>query len=175
MIGGISISILIVYLYIQNQSLNTDYLTGASNRISLENYLDNRIRNICIYGTFSLIMLDIDNFKSINDTFGHNIGDKALEDSVNLIRSTLRAKDFIARYGGDEFYIVLDGVDNYKALYSVVKKLEAAVEKFNSNAKLYELHFSMGYSVYDSNLGMGMEEFLKHVDFLMYKDKKSKY
>lgn len=175
MTGGVAISLLIVYLYVQNQSLNSDYLTGAFNRRGLEAYLQDKIRNIPSAGTFAAIMLDLDNFKKINDTLGHDVGDKVLTEAVKLISSNLRKQDFVARYGGDEFYIILNGVDNNKDLVTVVEKIQTSIKKFNSASnEPYQVQFSMGYAVYDQNSNMGMEAFLKYIDSLMYENKRSK-
>lgn len=175
MTGGVTISLLIVYLYVQNQSLNTDHLTGAFSRRGLEAYLQDKIRNIPSAGTFAAIMLDLDNFKKINDTFGHDVGDKVLAETVRLISGSLRKQDFISRYGGDEFYIILNSVDNNEDLVTVVEKIRTSIKKFNSASnKPYQVQFSMGYAVYDQNSGMDMEAFLKHIDSLMYENKRSK-
>lgn len=84
-------------------------------------YQVHRSRKSPYDGTFSVIMADIDNFKQINDAFGHGVGDEALEETVKLIRGTLCARDLITRYGGDEFFIVLDGVSSLSGLETVVK------------------------------------------------------
>jgi len=175
MIGGVTISLLIVYLYIQNQGLNVDYLTGSFNRRRLEVYLQEKIRNSPCVETFAAIMLDLDNFKQINDTFGHDIGDKVLAEAVKLVSGNLRSQDFVARYGGDEFYIILNGVDNTKDLMTVVEKIQKCAMQYNeTSSKPYQIQFSMGYAVYDRNSGMDMEAFLKYVDSLMYENKRSK-
>jgi diguanylate cyclase (GGDEF)-like protein len=114
----------------------------------------------------------MNNFKSINDTFGHDVGDDALETSVKLLKSCLRANDFIARFGGDEFYIVLD-VSNRDDLEATVSRINHCIEKFNeSNLKPYKLSFSMGYAVYDCHSHMNVEEFQKKIDMLMYENKR---
>ena len=76
--SSITISLLIVHLYIQNRKLNTDYLTGIYNRLQLDRYLQAKIRNSDAHNGFSAIILDINDFKIINDQYGHLIGDEAL-------------------------------------------------------------------------------------------------
>jgi diguanylate cyclase (GGDEF)-like protein len=123
--------------------------------------------------TFSAIMIDLNDFKSINDTFGHDIGDSALQTSVKLLKSCLRSKDFIARYGGDEFCVVLD-ISNRKELVELVCRINSRIEKYNeSNVQPYKLGFSMGYAVYDYHSHMQAEEFQKKIDKLMYENKRS--
>lgn len=116
-------------------------------------------------------MLDINNFKRINDTFGHDIGDLALIISGKILKSSIRTNDFLSRYGGDEFVLVLD-IDNNKELETTIKRINSKVEEFNKrNEYPFTLSFSMGYDVYDFKLNIGYEKFLKHLDKLMYENK----
>ncbi len=120
-------------------------------------------------------MLDIDNFKRINDTLGHDAGDAALETAVRLVRGSLRSRDFVARYGGDEFYVVLDGISMERDLHLVVDKIQAAARKHNESRRTpFRIEFSVGCAVYNPDSGMDMDHFLKHIDALMYLDKRQK-
>ncbi|MDR3643645.1 MAG: GGDEF domain-containing protein, partial [Clostridia bacterium] len=163
----------IVFINIQNRSLNTDYLTGAYNRKKLETYMKEKI-NTCTEGrTFSAILIDFNDFKSINDTFGHNTGDHVLESSVTLLKSCLRTSDFIARFGGDEFYIILD-VSNKDDLEATVCRINSCIEKYNKQSNNpYQLNFSMGYAVYDYHSHMSVENFQRYIDDLMYENKRA--
>ena len=106
MLNSVVLSLLMVSLNIQNRSMYTDYLTGVNNRKKLEIYLKEKISTSTEDKTFSAIMIDLNSFKSINDTFGHDTGDNALQVFAKLLNSCLRSNDFIARFGGDEFFIV---------------------------------------------------------------------
>lgn len=171
---GMTVSLLIIYFNIQDKSMNTDYLTGAYNRLHIDKYLHNKIRNLNENETFSLVLLDLDCFKSINDKYGHNVGDEALKNTVKILKSCIRNNDFIARYGGDEFVLLLD-IDNLKMLEEVIERINKAVHKFNhDNVRRYKLSFSIGYSLYDNTLKMNAENFIKSIDMLMYENKKSK-
>ena len=118
-------------------------------------------------------MIDLNNFKCINDNFGHDMGDVALQISAKILNSCVRSNDFIARYGGDEFYIVLETY-NINDLEIIVDRIKTAVEVFNeSSNQPYGLGFSMGYAVYDYNTHMTVEEFQKYIDVLMYGNKQS--
>lgn len=170
---GMAISVLIYYLNIQNKSLNTDYLTGAYNRRQLDLYKKSRLK----YGNaeaFSAIMLDLDNLKPINDEFGHDAGDEALKDTVNIIRRSIRESDFVARVGGDEFVVILD-IKEAHDLKALKKSIERGVAAFNkAGRKPYKLSLSYGYRVCDAKTETDMEDFFKDIDTLMYKDKNEK-
>ncbi len=97
----------------QIQSLaDTDHLTGISNKRAFSTKLPQEIDRARVYGVpLSLLMIDIDDFKLINDTFGHPMGDVVLSEICAAIRETLRPPDFFARYGGDEFALILPHTD----------------------------------------------------------------
>ncbi|QLY78548.1 GGDEF domain-containing protein [Clostridium intestinale] len=172
---GMMLSLLIIYFNIQNRGINTDYLTGIYNRRQLDEYIKERIKNSTENKSFSAILLDLNEFKSINDRFGHKIGDEALKDSVEIIRRSLNTDDFIARFGGDEFVIITD-IYNGQTLDKVVNRIRKNVENFNvSNLKPYNLNFSIGYDIYSCNSKMEADEFFKHIDMLMYENKKISY
>jgi len=173
-INSIVISLLIIHLNIQNQSLNTDYLTEISNRKKFEALLNEKVKSSTSTKTFSLIMLDFDNFKVINDTLGHETGDDALRTSAQLLKSCIRVNDFVARIGGDEFCFILD-ISDKNRLNNAVERIKSRIESYNSQEnRPYSLCFSMGYAVYDYDSHMKAESFLKHVDALMYKDKRER-
>jgi len=114
---GVTLGIFIVYVSIQARQYAIDPLTGAFNRRQLDNYLAGRIKGARHGKPFSCIMLDIDHFKIINDAYGHIVGDEALSDAAQVLRSCIRSDDFLSRYAGDEFVILLtrlstaEGVD----------------------------------------------------------------
>lgn len=171
MLNGVSISLLVVFLNIQNRSIYTDHLTGVSNRKRLDAHLKKKISSSTAQKSFAAIMLDLDNFKTINDTFGHNIGDKALVDVARLLKKSIRANDFIARFGGDEFILVLD-ITNSSDLETVIYRINKNLVKFNeSSFNLYKIAFSMGYAFYNYDSHLNGEEFIKQLDTLMYKNK----
>jgi diguanylate cyclase (GGDEF)-like protein len=160
-------------LNIQNHSMYTDHLTGVNNRKKLDAYLKEKVSLSTGEKGFSAILIDINNFKYINDTYGHDIGDNALETVAKLLKSCIRTNDFIARFGGDEFCIVLD-ISNISDLEAMVCRINNCLEKYNkSGTHLYELGFSMGYAVYAYHLHKSAEEFLKQVDILMYESKQA--
>jgi diguanylate cyclase (GGDEF)-like protein len=172
MLNSVVLSLLIVYFNIQNRYMYTDYLTGVSNRKKLEIHMGEKIAASTQSTSFSAILIDMDYFKSINDNFGHDMGDDALVTFVHLLKTCLRSNDFIARFGGDEFYIIMD-ISDQDILESTVLRIQDSVRKYNeSRSKPYKLEFSVGYAVYDFNSNMKMDEFQKQIDMLMYVNKR---
>lgn len=168
---GVTVSLLIIYLNVQNHAMFTDYLTELNNRMKLEIHLKDKIAQSTPSKTFSAIMLDINNFKSINDIYGHATGDEILRRSAKLLRSCVCPDDFIARFGGDEFFIVLD-VSDYEGLQQRIDKINYCISRYNSTCeKPYKIGFSMGCKVYDANAKPNVNEFEKQLDMLMYADK----
>ena len=171
---GMMLSILIFYLNVQNRGLNTDYLTGIYNRRQFESYAKERIRNSSEGKSFSAISLDLDAFKRINDTFGHDVGDEALKDAVDIIKKSIRRNDFVARVGGDEFVVLLD-FSNEDLLHDTANRIRSNAQIFNKeNKKPYNISFSVGCATYDPHSKMGMDAFFSHIDKLMYEEKRKK-
>lgn len=171
-LNAIVLSILIVQFSIQNKNIFTDYLTGVNNRKKLDVYLEEKIKAATKGRTFSAIMIDIDDFKAINDNFGHDMGDKALQTMARILTSSIRTNDFIGRFGGDEFCIVL-GISDEKGLEDVVDRINDNIDKYNhTEEQPYKFKASMGYTVYDCESKMTVEEFQRNIDSLMYKQKK---
>lgn len=172
--NSIVISLLIVFLTIQNRNIYSDYLTGIHNRKKLDLHMKEKVEKSLDNQTFSAILLDFNDFKEINDTLGHQVGDDALITAVNLMKASLRPDDFISRYGGDEFCIVLD-TSKKEELEKVVERINNQFEDFNKTGiKPYKISFSMGYDVYDSNSNVSVGEFQKHIDKKMYQAKSEK-
>lgn len=169
---GMVCSVLTVAFFSQSIETNVDFLSGAYNRKRLESYLRKKIAGSNRNHTFSAIMADVNGLKRINDTFGHTIGDEALVTISSLVRSLLRSNDFVARYGGDEFCIVLDTASE-ETLQTVVDKINRQLANYNDmSLKPYQLGLSMGYAVYDPESGMNAKEFYKAIDDMMYEEKK---
>lgn len=168
---GISISCLIIYLNIQNVEINEDYLTGLYNRRQLDVHLKHCIRELGEDELIFMIMIDINFFKKINDTYGHIEGDKALKYAADILIDSFRSEDFIVRYAGDEFVIITKLKDeNCKG--EIINRLRRKFAEFSeSDITPYEISVSFGYDIYDPELKMDADNFIIHVDKLMYKDK----
>ena len=110
----------------------------------------------------------------INDNFGHDVGDEALKNTMEMLKKSVREGDFIARAGGDEFIVILD-IHDYEMLEQAVARIQAEFERFNEESnEPYHISFSIGYDVYDVKSNMKPDDFLKHIDLLMYRDKQQK-
>lgn len=170
-LNGVTISVLVLFLNIQNRNIYTDYLTGVNNRKKLDAYLKEKVG--AGEKTFSAVLVDLNNFKTINDTFGHDTGDAALETAAKLLKSSLRVDDFIARYGGDEFCLVLN-ISDKTDLVKAVNRIKRLTERYNrSSVNPYNIEFSMGYDVYDRHSHLSAEKFLKKLDIMMYANKQA--
>ncbi|HXI03230.1 MAG TPA: diguanylate cyclase [Candidatus Saccharimonadales bacterium] len=107
----------------------TDYLTGAANRSYLDSRLDLEIRRARRYGEhLSLLMLDLDDFKSVNDTSGHLVGDRALREVGQLIVATVRDVDIAARFGGEEFAVILPETPR-RGAWVVAERIRVEIER----------------------------------------------
>ncbi len=168
---GISMSSLIIYLNIQNGEINEDYLTGLYNRRQLDMYLKNNIRNLEEDEFLFMIMIDLNDFKNINDSYGHIEGDEALKHTADILLDSFRSEDFISRYAGDEFVVILKLEDESRG-EELVARLRKKFEDFNnSGLKPYDISISLGYDIYDPESKMDADDFIMHIDKLMYRDK----
>jgi diguanylate cyclase (GGDEF)-like protein len=122
-----------------------DALTGVYNRRKLTELLDMEVKRSVRYGQrFSLVMLDIDHFKKINDTHGHLVGDEAIKHVARRAVATLRATDVVARYGGEEFVVFLPGEDLTGATLAAERLREAVRAPF---AALSEIELTLTISL----------------------------
>ena len=168
---SVSLSLLVCYIYIQNRQLGLDYLTKAFNRLQIDQQLRSSIQ-AAGHTAISAIMVDINNFKGINDTFGHLVGDEALVQTAQLLRQSLRYDDFLARYGGDEF-LILTRINSADSLSKMVERIQKSFEQFNqASGKPYRLTLSIGQAIYDPQLNQTPEQFLAIVDQEMYREKR---
>lgn len=150
-----------------------DHLTGLLNRVQFESMLTHTIdranRN---NNKFALMYIDLDHFKEINDTYGHNVGDIMLKNVSSIIRNTLRKEDIIARVGGDEFNIILDHIKDEADVISIASKLNEVIKKeIKIDNKTFYMSFSIGVSIYPEH-GDNPSDLIKNADSAMYQVKK---
>ena len=144
----------------------TDHLTGLLNRRSMINYLEMAIDKYNKTGAnFTIIMIDIDDFKNINDKYGHDCGDKVLTSVANIMNKNIRKNDLIARWGGEEFLILLKNTTHNEAEI-VAKKLKKSINKKSIPCINNKLDLTMTF---------GVKQFEKDLDSCINKADKALY
>jgi len=161
-------------LNIENRRAKTDYLTGTANRRSLDEELERRIELAKTGRTLFGLLLDIDEFKRINDQFGHEAGDRALEDVASILLGSVRVEDHVARMGGDEFVVLVD-FSEPRSEEELIRRIEAGIESLNaSKRRPYRISLSIGRSVYNQDEGGTASDYLAALDADMYKRKRDR-
>jgi len=152
-----------------------DSLTGCYNRRYALELLDRHLklsqRN---KSSILLAFLDIDGFKAINDSFGHDEGDKVLKEVAGLFKSILREIDIICRMGGDEFLLIFPD-SSLKEVPLIISRLQKNFSQLNKTLKKdYSIKFSMGFSEYLPDKPKTLNELIRIADQRMYEEKKKK-
>jgi len=149
-----------------------DNLTKLPNRVYLFSKIKHAVeRSYEEKNKVALFFIDLDGFKQVNDTYGHKIGDKLLKEVANRLRSSVRKDDFVARLAGDEFVILIEGVNDKEVLKKIAEKIIKNVGKpYLINGKLINIGTSIGISILPDDAD-DIETFLKHADFAMYHSK----
>ncbi len=149
-----------------------DILTGLPNRIMFNDYLNGSIEQAEISGhSLAVLFLDLDRFKNVNDTLGHEIGDRLLKSVAKRISNCVRSGDCVARLGGDEFTIVVDSLSSPSSAVSVAQKICRALgTPFDIDSNEIFVSASIGISVYPND-GTDVSTLLRHADTAMYRAK----
>ncbi|MBI5663831.1 MAG: diguanylate cyclase [Nitrospirae bacterium] len=152
----------------------TDELTGLFNRRGFFTLGEQQCRLADRQGKkMSLLYIDLDGFKNINDELGHNTGDEALIDTADILRKTFRKSDIIARIGGDEFAVLLTEPAETPAERVVIAHVMEKFSLHNKQAgRKYELLISIGAAHYDPEHPCSIDHLLNKADALMYDDKR---
>ena len=155
---------------------SVDELTGLYNYRYLEQRLTEELQRAKRHNCpLSIIYVDFDNFKLINDTFGHEAGNRVLQRVCRTARSATRGKDFVARVGGDELIVVLPQTDSAGALIAaerIKKKLDSIELVAGGGERIDAITFSMGIASYPGNAD-GRDELIRAADEAMYRAKKA--
>ncbi len=153
---------------------NYDALTQLPNRSLFRERLTTAIEHSRHEGKpFSLIYLDLDGFKPVNDTYGHNMGDELLKAVGQRLKDCVRINDTVARLGGDEFAIICLGIDERDNTLVVAEKIIAALkEPFDIDGTHLKIHASLGIAFYDEP-GETPDMFVERADQAMYASKKA--
>lgn len=149
-----------------------DPLTGLANRVKLEAFINQSIISARIHkDKLAILFLDLDRFKDINDTLGHEVGDKLLQVVAERLHKQIRTGDVIARLGGDEFVIILQNVKDDDMVITVAQKiLDSFIEDFVVGTRDFSITTSIGISLYPND-GENSQALLKSADIALYKAK----
>ncbi len=156
-----------------NRQAHTDMLTNLPNRRALIERLEDEIRRSKRYEHyFTIVMMDLDRFKRVNDTFGHPTGDAVLKNIAESMSDVIRETDFLARYGGDEFTLLLPETDfaTAKALSDRLKEVIAGYCDKNRLIGSIKLGLSVGIATFPEH-GKTVRDLLASADSKMYRDK----
>jgi len=148
----------------------TDELTGAYNRRAFNEYLEKNISRAKRYNEpLSFLLLDIDHFKNINDSHGHDVGDEVLKIMVDMIKNSIRSEDIFARWGGEEFVLLLPQTNSDSAIV-LAERLRTEIAQYNFS-NVGTITVSIGIS--ELNDGDGLDELIKRGDMALYNAKES--
>lgn len=157
-----------------NQDMRVDHLTNAYNRKSFDEQLEHYVRlNGISKSPVSLMVMDIDHFKKVNDCYGHDIGDVVIKECVNMLKQVfVREGDFVARVGGEEFAVILP---DYEAM-NAAKKAEEALSRIRREALIigkFEIRFTISIGIAQLKDNEKAESWFKRADKALYQSKHS--
>ncbi|RUM49939.1 MAG: hypothetical protein DSY47_02730 [Hydrogenothermus sp.] len=160
----------------QIKNLQRDPLTHLlSRRLLKEIFLNVMDLSILSGEPFAVAFIDIDNFKEINDRYGHLIGDEVLKALAKALKEELRGSDYIFRYGGEEFVLILPSVKSLSDLFNILEKIRKKVENISLKVDSKEIRFtvSIGAVLIKENKRAPLEKVIEQADELMYYAKKT--
>ncbi len=164
------LALLVLFINEQNVEISTDPLTGLYNRKQTDIYLQNLLQSNLGYDRLCLMMIDVDNFKRINDEFGHLKGDQALRILASAMRAECDKRTFFSRYGGDEFVICALGCD-METLCLLPQRLNRWLADYCLSMKLpFSLSISAGVAQWSQTMS-GLDALYAEADAKLYQDK----
>ncbi len=151
---------------------NRDYLTGLYNRRYFFKEINEYVEDIKESGEkFAIAMIDIDHFKNVNDTYGHDVGDKVIVTLADILRSSTSPKDVVARFGGEEFCIVLKNINRYSA-QDILARIHSEVENYSFQVNKEQfISFTISIGAVLFNEDETLEEAINEADMMLYKAK----
>ncbi|WP_022670282.1 diguanylate cyclase [Hippea alviniae] len=159
-------------------SAGHDYLTGLYNRSSLECELERVAARAQRTGEKIMVcIIDLDDFKQINDEYGHHAGDVVLKTVARRLRTNLRSSDFISRFGGDEFVLIFEGVKSKRSVDVILSKIDRSFKqpmRISPSASNIEIEYSMGVYIYVPSSSITTNVALRFADSALYKCKELK-
>lgn len=169
-----TLSIIMIYINVQNKLISTDPLTGINNRRRLRYYLDERFKTIPNDSKLYAVMIDIDNFKDINDKYGSSVGDKALLSTSEILKKVnADNNNFLARTGADDFVIICleKTPEDLTELINSIKKETAEFNRSKDKSSPFTLALSIGYSEYGIDGNLSSDAFLSDAVAAVEKEK----
>ena len=153
---------------------NRDYLTGLYNRRYFFQAMSEYVEDVKTSGEkFAVAMIDIDHFKNVNDTYGHDVGDKVIVTLADILRSSTSPRDIVARFGGEEFCVVLKNINRFSA-FDILERIRLEVEKYSFAVdKENYINFTISIGAVIHNNEETLEESLNEADMCLYKAKNS--
>ena len=159
-------------LHLQNAKLDNmasiDPLTGLYNRRSMQGFLDNAIASD---DKFALVMCDIDNFKKVNDTYGHDFGDVVLKDIASIIQHHVDTNGNVCRWGGEEILILING--NLDIACQIAENIRKSVESHTFSLHETSIHCTLTLGVASHRNGTTTDETITHADSRLYYGKQN--
>lgn len=165
--------IIIIFLKIQNLRISNDAMTGLNNRRRLNEFLEEKLMKVSEKNPLLIFLIDVDDFKSINDKYGHIEGDHALQlfsKVLKFVASEYFA--FAARYGGDEFCLVVNKSEKFSN--EIITKINLELSKAQIDNKNYKITVSIGCALCTQS-GEMTESVLRRADKVLYKSKESSH
>lgn len=158
------------------QLATLDEMTNLTNRRGFMG-VANKILSLCVRNQIpaTLAFIDLNNFKSINDQYGHAEGDRALVNFSQQLATAFRSSDVVARLGGDEFVVLFTGTSRQHAEKTIIKFSSVLEEDNKKPERKYSLSFSYGLVDYNHHAYPAIEDFLEQADLLMYENKVSRH
>lgn len=149
-----------------------DPLTGLHNRGTFdEHFRKAYARAGAEGGRLGLLIMDVDHFKSVNDNYGHPVGDEVLKELAARLKTCFRKSDFLARYGGEEFVVCLDQVDAFSAT-QLAERARQRIMASPMSSQTLNITASIGVALFDTDHQQSPEELLKQADQALYRAKK---
>lgn len=161
-----------VHEQIIHHQARTDALTGLYNRAMFMDLMSQAIHSAARHERkLAVIFIDFDNFKLVNDQLGHSEGDKLLIEATRRLKSTLRSEDILARFGGDEFIVLLPQIDDSQSVEAVTRHMQKLLAKdVQLDTTALTISCSMGVAIYPED-GSTTDTLINHADTAMYRAK----
>jgi len=164
-IPAYTLAVFITFLLMERHELQKDPLTLLHSRTQMETRLQFKLKS---QEPFTAIMIDVNDFKGINDVYGHTIGDQVLKDISRILLSNANYEDFVCRFGGDEFFVILESDKDIG--HAFIKRIDQTLSDYSLRAP-YTAGLSYGLVYVNRPGSYEVEELVLLTDQLMYKDK----